>query len=111
LIERKRGNLSSLQFVEVMFVEFGEKLRELRIQHNISQSQLAEKLKVTPRTVRGREHEGRIPKQDWIYYSLSVLFACPVDVVMPEKQDPRILRCPQRLQQTSMQRNPSPQPK
>ena len=88
MIERKRGNLSSLQFVEVMYVEFGEKLRELRMQHNISQSQLAEKLKVTSRTVRGWEHEGRIPKQDWIYYSLSDLFACPVDVLMPEKQEP-----------------------
>ena len=88
LIGRKRGNLSSQRFVEVMYVEFGEKLRELRMQHNISQNQLAEKLKVTPRTVRGWEHEGRIPKQDWIYHSLSDLFACPLDTLMPEKQEP-----------------------
>ena len=46
---------------------FGEKVQNLRKAKNISQTQLADAIGVSLRTVRGWEIEGRYPKQHDFY--------------------------------------------
>lgn len=60
-------------------MNFGEKIKEKRQLHHLSQRQLAEKINVSPRTIRSWEQEGRVPKQEWIYSSLATLFDCPME--------------------------------
>ena len=60
-------------------MNFGEKIKEKRQLHHLSQRQLAEKINVSPRTIRSWEQEGRVPKQEWIYSSLATLFVCPME--------------------------------
>ena len=60
-------------------MNFGEKIKEKRQLRHLSQRQLAEKINVSPRTIRSWEQEGRVPKQDWVYSSLATLFDCPVE--------------------------------
>ena len=72
----------TVKFIGGIDVNFGEKIKELRQQNALSQRQLAEKLDVTQRTVRGWELEGRIPKQACIYESIAALFGCPVDYLL-----------------------------
>lgn len=64
---------------------FGQKLRELRKAHNnMSQSQLAEHLQVSLRTVRGWELEGRSPKSVALYQKIADLFECDLNVLMSD---------------------------
>ncbi len=48
-------------------MEFGEKLKLLRKKKHISQAELAERLGVALRTVRGWEIDGRRPKQAFLF--------------------------------------------
>lgn len=66
---------------------FGEKVKELRQQNALSQRQLAEKLDITLRTVRGWELEGRIPKQPQVYQHLAALFGCSVHYFRSDQCD------------------------
>ena len=52
-------------------MEFGEKVKILRKKKHISQAELAERLGVALRTVRGWEIDGRRPKQAALYDRLS----------------------------------------
>lgn len=65
---------------------FGEKIRELRQNKNLSQTELAAALGVSLRTIRGWEIEGRYPKQHDLYQRLAVLFECPVSYLMTEEE-------------------------
>lgn len=63
---------------------FGEKIQNLRKNKNLSQTQLANAVGVTLRTVRGWEIEGRYPKQHDLYQKLADTLDCDVSYLMAE---------------------------
>lgn len=65
-------------------MEFAEKLKELRKKKGMSQSDLAEAVGVSLRTIRGWEKEGRFPKQHDIYAKLAEALDCDVAYLMTE---------------------------
>lgn len=67
---------------------FGEKIRELRRQAGLSQSELGDAVQVTLRTVRGWEAEGRCPKKHITYVRLAEVFGCKVSSLMNEQPFP-----------------------
>jgi len=69
----------------VIELTFGEKLKELRLQNAMSQRELAKKLDITQRTIRGWELEGRMPKQRCQYDALAVALGCPVAYLLNEE--------------------------
>ena len=66
---------------------FAEKIRQLRKEKGLSQTQLAQAVGVSLRTVRGWEIEGRNPKQRDIYSQLANVLGCDVSYLMTEKED------------------------
>ena len=50
---------------------FGEKIKNLRKAKNLNQTQLANAIGVSLRTIRGWEIEGRYPKQHELYQKLA----------------------------------------
>ncbi len=65
---------------------FAEKIKELRKQRNLSQTELGKAVGVSLRTVRGWEAEGRYPKQHDIYSKLSETLGCEVAYLMSDKE-------------------------
>lgn len=65
---------------------FGEKVRNLRQKSGLSQDQLAEKVGVTKRTVRGWETEGRYPRRMEIYDSLAGALGCSAEYLRGEQE-------------------------
>ena len=63
---------------------FGEKVQNLRKAKNMSQTQLADAIGVSLRTVRGWEIEGRYPKQHDFYQRLSDILGCDVSYLTTE---------------------------
>ena len=63
---------------------FGEKVQNLRKAKNMSQTQLADAICVSLRTVRGWEIEGRYPKQHDFYQRLSDVLGCDVSYLTTE---------------------------
>ena len=57
---------------------FGEKIRNLRKSKNMNQTQLANSIGVSLRTIRGGEAEGRYPKQHDLYQKLADTIGCDV---------------------------------
>ena len=66
---------------------FAEKLRDLRNQNGISQTQLAKEVGVTLRTIRGWEIEGRFPRNHALYEKLAEVLGCEVSYLMTDKED------------------------
>ena len=67
-------------------MKFGEKLRELRKQKHLSQTELGAAVGVSLRTLRGWEIEGRYPKQRELYAKLAEVLECDVDYLLTEKE-------------------------
>ena len=67
-------------------MKFGEKLRELRKQKHLSQTELGAAVGVSLRTLRGWEVEGRYPKQRELYAKLAEVLGCDVDYLLTEKE-------------------------
>lgn len=67
-------------------MKFGEKLRELRKQKHLSQTDLGAAVGVSLRTLRGWEVEGRYPKQRELYAKLAEVLECDVDYLLTEKE-------------------------
>ena len=67
-------------------MKFGEKLRELRKQKHLSQTELGAAVGVSLRTLRGWEVEGRYPKQRKLYAKLAEVLECDVDYLLTEKE-------------------------
>ena len=67
-------------------MKFGEKLRELRKQKHLSQTELGKAVGVSLRTLRGWEVEGRYPKQRELYAKLAEVLECDVDYLLTEKE-------------------------
>ncbi len=67
-------------------MKFGEKLRALRKQKHLSQTELGAAVGVSLRTLRGWEVEGRYPKQRELYAKLAEVLECDVDYLLTEKE-------------------------
>ena len=65
---------------------FAEKIKELRKQKNLSQTELGKAVGVSLRTVRGWEAEGRYPKQHDIYGKLAEVLGCDVSYLMSDTE-------------------------
>lgn len=65
---------------------FGEKIKTLRKSKGMSQSDLANAIGVTHRTIRGWEAEGRYPKQHDLYQKMADVFQCDVSYLMSENE-------------------------
>lgn len=63
---------------------FGEKIKNLRKSKNLNQTQLANAIGVSLRTIRGWEIEGRYPKQHELYQKLADILGCDVSYLMTE---------------------------
>ncbi len=66
-------------------MKFGEKVRDLRREKKLSQTELGDAVGVTLRTVRGWELEGRYPKKRDIYYKLADALDCNATWLMTEE--------------------------
>ena len=58
--------------------------RDLRKSKNLNQTQLANAIGVSLRTIRGWEIEGRYPKQHELYQKLADILGCDVSYLMTE---------------------------
>lgn len=65
---------------------FGEKIKELRTEKGLSQTQLGNAIGVSMRTIRGWETEGRYPKQHDIYMKLAQTLQCEVSYLMGDQE-------------------------
>ena len=65
---------------------FGEKIKNLRKAKNLNQTQLANAIGVSLRTIRGWEIEGRYPKQHELYQKLADVLGCDVSYLMTEEE-------------------------
>ena len=63
---------------------FGEKIKSLRKSKGMNQTQLANALGVSLRTIRGWEAEGRYPKQHGLYQKLADTLGCDISYLMTE---------------------------
>lgn len=63
---------------------FGEKIKTLRKSKNLNQTQLANAIGVSLRTIRGWEIEGRYPKQHELYQKLADVLGCDISYLMTE---------------------------
>ena len=63
---------------------FCEKIKNLRKAKNLNQTQLANAIGVSLRTIRGWEIEGRYPKQHELYQKLADILGCDVSYLMTE---------------------------
>lgn len=66
-------------------MQFSEKLRLLREEHNLSQIELAKKIGVTERTIYNYETNDRIPKID-VVTSIAHVFGVTVDALVSDKE-------------------------
>lgn len=65
---------------------FGEKVKTLRKTKDMSQTQLAQAVGASLRTVGGWEKEGRYPKQHELYQKLADTLGCDVSYLMTEEE-------------------------
>ena len=65
---------------------FGEKVKTLRKTKDMSQTQLAQAIGVSLRTVGGWEKEGRYPKQHELYQTLADTLGCDISYLMTEEE-------------------------
>ena len=65
---------------------FGEKIRNLRKSKNMNQTQLANSIGVSLRTIRGWGAQGRYPKQHDLYQKLADTLGCDVSYLMTEEE-------------------------
>lgn len=65
---------------------FGEKVKNLRKTRSMNQTQLAQAVGVSLRTVRGWEVEGRSPKQHELYQKLADTLGCDIAYLMTEEE-------------------------
>lgn len=66
-------------------MKFGEKVKNLRKSKGMNQTQLADAIGVSLRTIRGWETEGRSPKQRDLYQKLADALGCDISYLMTEE--------------------------
>jgi DNA-binding XRE family transcriptional regulator len=67
-------------------MKFGDKVRELRTQKDLTQTELGKLVGVTKRTVVGWENEGRYPQKRNLYDSLAKVFEVPTSYLSSEDE-------------------------
>ena len=67
-------------------MKFGDKVRELRTQKDLTQTELGKLVGVTKRTVVGWENEGRYPQKRDLYDSLAKVFEVPTSYLASEDE-------------------------
>lgn len=65
----------------IMIKELPQKLKQLRLSHNYSQSEVANKLGISPSIVSGYETGERTPSTE-VILSLSYLYKCSTDYLL-----------------------------
>lgn len=60
-------------------MKFGQKIKELRKSHHLTQEQLAKALDVSTRTIQSYERGQSLPKSKYVYENLSSLFNVNID--------------------------------
>ena len=70
-----------------IIMSFGRKLKQLRKSARITQTELAEKLNITTRTLINYETGKCYPKQTEIYADIASIFDVTVDFLMSENED------------------------
>ena len=70
-----------------IIMSFGRKLKQLRKSARITQTELAEKLNITTRTLINYETGKSYPKQTEIYADIASIFDVTVDFLMSENED------------------------
>ncbi len=68
-------------------MKFGEKVRKLRKEKGLTQSELAEELKITLRTVQNYESGAVHPKSRETYYRLADIFDVDSNYLMTEDEE------------------------
>lgn len=63
---------------------FAEKIHTLRINKNLSQTDLAKKLNVSRRTVYSWENEGRLPQKHSLYEAIASILDCPAEYLFSD---------------------------
>lgn len=65
-------------------MKFGQKVKELRKKHNMTQDQLARALDVSTRTIQSYERGQSLPKSKFVYEKLSSLFNINIDYLVSD---------------------------
>lgn len=68
-------------------MKFGEKLKQLRLEKNVSQEAAAKAVGVSRRTYVGYEQEGRYPRYRETYTSLAQFFGVDTNYLLTEDED------------------------
>ena len=68
-------------------MKFGDKVKELRQQIDLTQEQLAKKIGVSPRTVFAYENGETYPRRREIYNSLAELFGVELNYLLTEDEE------------------------
>lgn len=66
-------------------MKFGEKVRDLRKKHSLTQDELAKCLGVSKRTVIGWERDGRYPRNVEILEKMADIFHVPLTYIQPDQ--------------------------
>ncbi len=68
-------------------MKFGEKLKKLRAEKNVSQEEISKEIGVSRRTYIGYEQEGRYPKKREVYSSLASYFGIDINYLLTEDEE------------------------
>ena len=68
-------------------MKFGEKLRQLRRQRNLTQNEVAQAVGVSQRTYISYEQEGRYPRHREMYSKLAAVLDCEPSYLMAEDEE------------------------
>ena len=68
-------------------MKFGEKVRRLRNEKGLSQTELGKLCGLSLRTIRNYEVDGRYPKQREVYSKLAAALGCDVNYLLSENEE------------------------
>lgn len=68
-------------------MKFGEKVRQLRTEKKLSQTELGNLCGLSLRTIRNYEVDGRYPKQREVYTKLADALGCDVNYLLAENEE------------------------
>ena len=68
-------------------MKFGEKLKKLRTEKNLTQEDVSKAIGVSRRTYLSYEQEGRYPRKREIYAKLAEVYKCDINYLMTEDEE------------------------
>ena len=66
-------------------MKFGEKVRDLRKEHSLTQDELAQCLGINKRTIIGWERDGRYPRSIEMLEKMADIFHVPLTYLQPDQ--------------------------